>query len=956
MSKHVRLSVLLATLGLLAALRAARADELCATSGLDTPPPGGGVVNTYYPGTAAGQLLPGTISIPVGPPVGAQAIVAGDLLFIIQMQDATINFQNDDRYGDATQGDNLGRGMLDPREAGKFEYVVATGAVAGGFVPIKGEGPDLDGGGPGNPGTINTYTNADATATEGQRRYQVIRVPRYASLNMPGLGASITAGYWNGSTGGILVFQVAGTLTLSSTRLLSATGRGFRGGSGQRVGDNGNVIGATALDYRTPSISGAETGSHGNKGEGIAGTPRYVRNSFSGFELDTGVEGYPAGSRARGAPANAGGGGTDSAPVTNNNSAGGGGGGNGGPGGGGGNTSDDQPLGGHGGAAFLVPLIGTPLWGPGRLVMGGGGGSGTKDDNSPSESFGGSGGGIVLIHAGSFAGTGIIESNGVGSPNLGSNDGGGGAGAGGSVLIISKSQDFSAATLTVNANGGKGENAGSGTSVLGPGGGGGGGVVLMTPVTTGSVTVTTTPGASGTTGSGSDPHGSTPGTVGTLPPGDPSNPYVDPATLVPGADSAADCDNNGAPVNTVPGPQGTLIDTPLVFSPANGNMISTVDPDSDPLDIVVTISVTSGILTVDGTAVGLTSVSGDGTNSVVLTGTWAEINDALNPLTYTPAAAFTGLATLTILADDQGNIGLGAVQTDTDNVTINVGNQNLPPALTVPGATQTTPEDTPRVFSLDLSNRVSVSDPDSDPNPIQVTITVDDGNPATLNDGVITLADISNLATVTGDGTGSVTMTGTMSALEAALGRDLAGSPGFSYTPAPNFVGSVTITIVVDDLGWSLAGAQVTPLTDTGTITVDVTAVNDAPVAVDDAYTVVNTDVLNATLSGVLLNDSDVEGQTLTAVLVSPPATGLLVLNSDGTFTYDPPDDFLGTVTFTYQANDGTNDSNVATVTISVVLNTRIGRQRAGYCGLTGLEVFAILAALRFRRRPARNR
>src|SRR5207244_84247 len=68
----------------------------------------------------------------------------------------------------------------------------------------------------------------------------------------------------------------------------------------------------------------------------------------------------------------------------------------------------------------------------------------------------------------------------------------------------------------------------------------------------------------------------------------------------------------------------------------------------------------------------------------------------------------------------------------------------------------------------------------------------------------------------------------------------------------------------------------------------------------------------------VLTNDPDVDGDSLAAVLVSGPANGTLPLNPDGSFTYTPAANFNGTDTFTYKANDGTADSTVATVTITV--------------------------------------
>ena len=55
---------------------------------------------------------------------------------------------------------------------------------------------------------------------------------------------------------------------------------------------------------------------------------------------------------------------------------------------------------------------------------------------------------------------------------------------------------------------------------------------------------------------------------------------------------------------------------------------------------------------------------------------------------------------------------------------------------------------------------------------------------------------------------------------------------------------------------------------------------------------------------GVLGNDSDIDGDTLTAVLVSGPAHGTLALNSDGSFTYTPSANYNGSDAFRYKAND----------------------------------------------------
>ena len=98
----------------------------------------------------------------------------------------------------------------------------------------------------------------------------------------------------------------------------------------------------------------------------------------------------------------------------------------------------------------------------------------------------------------------------------------------------------------------------------------------------------------------------------------------------------------------------------------------------------------------------------------------------------------------------------------------------------------------------------------------------------------------------------------------------------------------------------------------------DFTPPNTAPVAVNDAYSVIGGATLTVPAPGVLGNDTDADGDPLTAVLASGPSSGTLVLQPDGSFQYTPGENTVGPVTFTYRANDGSADSNVATVTITV--------------------------------------
>jgi LPXTG-site transpeptidase (sortase) family protein len=468
----------------------AQADSgLCAIPGNDGP--GGtlsGIINTYYPGTAS--VGAGATTIPVGPASGAgTGISAGDLLLVMQMQDAAINSSNTGAYGDGSAGDPA-TGSTDLNNSGRYEYVVATGPVSGGSVPIQGAGA--------GSGLIYSYTNADFTATQGQRRYQVIRVPQYSSAT---LSSGLTALRWNGQVGGVLALDVAGETTLGGTVDLS--GFGFRGGGGRQ--DSGDP-GFLDTDYRTPWANEP----NGSKGEGIAGTPRLVYSEATGSIVDTGVEGYPNGAMARGAPGNAGGGGTDGRPTANDENTGGGGGGNGGTGGKGGyawRSIDDS--GGFGGLAFAAS--------PSRLTMGGGGGAGTRNNTPgvPTASSGAAGGGLAFIRSGTVSGTGSIVVD--GSDGIApANDGGGGGGAGGTVLLLAESGGLGG--LTVSAQGGDGGDAwptqapgGYPGARHGPGGGGGGGVILLSAAATGT---NVSGGINGTSTTALDPYGAQPGNPG----------------------------------------------------------------------------------------------------------------------------------------------------------------------------------------------------------------------------------------------------------------------------------------------------------------------------------------------------------------------------------------------------------------------------------------------------------
>lgn len=480
--------------------------QICGTPGFDGSGNITASVNTYYP--IAGNVtlesgLARTVTLaavplddPYGNNFGNMSINAGDMLLIIQMQDATIQASDNNLYGSGSfpsAPDNLGgSGFTLLGNTGVFEYAVATNAVplTGGVLTFRASGLAN--------GTVNTFYNEAATASRGKRTFQVVRIPQYSNLV---LSSDIKTPPFNGVAGGIIAFDVAGSMNFNG-HTIDASARGFRGGFGPVFNSGGNI---SSL-YMIPSSDFRSVG----KGEGIAGTPRYMWDGYN--QVDNATEGLPGGSYGKGAPGNAGGGGND-------HNSGGGGGGNGGYGGVGGNGTatvisppNTFPNGGRPGAITYssAPDIS-------RIIMGGGGGGGDAND-ALNGVKGGVGGGVILINVGRIIGKGTILANG-GEGAAGAQgsqpDGAGGGGAGGTVYIKVTNPD-PLAMLIIEAKGGNGGNTRNdpGSNEHGPGGGGGGGVIFYTtpPAT---VDLKVNKGNSGKTDSGAgSSHGASSGKDG----------------------------------------------------------------------------------------------------------------------------------------------------------------------------------------------------------------------------------------------------------------------------------------------------------------------------------------------------------------------------------------------------------------------------------------------------------
>jgi VCBS repeat-containing protein len=313
--------------------------------------------------------------------------------------------------------------------------------------------------------------------------------------------------------------------------------------------------------------------------------------------------------------------------------------------------------------------------------------------------------------------------------------------------------------------------------------------------------------------------------------------------------------------------------------------------------------------------------------------------------TYTPSADFNGEDSFTYIVDD------GSGQTATGTVTISIAAINDAP---VAGADEfATDEDMP------VSGNVLVNDTDVEGDSLvaalaqgptsgtvelnsdgsftytpsadfngsdSFTYTVDDGQggtatgtvsitvnaindaPVANNDELVTDEDmpangnvLTNDSDVDGDSLTAALQDGPTS---GAVEMNADGS--FTYTPNADFNGSDSFTYVVDD---GQGGTAI------GTVSITVNPVNDAPVAVNDEAT---TDEDMPVSGNVLTNDSDVDGDSLTAALQDGPANGTAEVNADGSFTYTPNADFNGSDSFTYVVDDGQGGTAVGTVSITV--------------------------------------
>ncbi|MDB5738993.1 MAG: outer rane adhesin like protein [Alphaproteobacteria bacterium] len=312
--------------------------------------------------------------------------------------------------------------------------------------------------------------------------------------------------------------------------------------------------------------------------------------------------------------------------------------------------------------------------------------------------------------------------------------------------------------------------------------------------------------------------------------------------------------------------------------PVNHAPVALADPGyATNEDTALAVNAANGVLAND------TDADGDTLTASIVTGPTHALNFTLNPdgsFNYTPTANFHGTDTFTYQAND----GHGGTSNATATITIASVN-DAPVAVADPG--YATNEDT--ALSVNAANGVLANDTDVDGDTLTASI-----------------------------------VTGPTHALSFTLNPD--GS--FNYTPTANFHGTDTFTYQANDGHGGTSNA---------TATITIASVNDAPVAVDDSgySTTVNT-ALVVPATGVLANDTDVDGDPLTSAIVTNAGHGNVVLNPDGSFTYTPTNGYVGGDSFTYKANDGSLNSNTATVTLTVTANPHLFPGTPGDDNLTG--------------------
>lgn len=282
----------------------------------------------------------------------------------------------------------------------------------------------------------------------------------------------------------------------------------------------------------------------------------------------------------------------------------------------------------------------------------------------------------------------------------------------------------------------------------------------------------------------------------------------------------------------------------------------------------------------------------------------ASINPTSGLCTWMPSAA--GNFSITVRATDNGSPAQTASQAVSITVnpapTLNPGSVNQPPVITLSSGPLSVPHHGSVVISS--AGAIAVQDPDAGSSPIQATVQVDSGT--------LQLAETSGLTAVSGNGSATLVLTGSQTAITQALNS-------LQFVAASGFAGSVHLTLTTDDLGNTGSGGS-----KTATSSVDLVVLDQPPVMNPSASKLAQVSVRRGGTLAVdvahglrrLFKDSD--GDPLTFRLARKPAHGQVRMHADGSYVFVPARNFHGRTTFVVQAFDGTRLSRPVTITVNV--------------------------------------
>ncbi|EMI15277.1 Cadherin domain protein [Rhodopirellula maiorica SM1] len=332
---------------------------------------------------------------------------------------------------------------------------------------------------------------------------------------------------------------------------------------------------------------------------------------------------------------------------------------------------------------------------------------------------------------------------------------------------------------------------------------------------------------------------------------------------------------NDAPINTVPGTQTVAEETATTIS---GISISDIDAASG--NVTTRLQVTAGVVNV--TLAGSASISAgtNGTGDLTIQGSVADINATLASLSYTGNADVIGTAadTLTVTTNDGGNTGSGGALQDTDTVQINITAVNDTPAVNGPGTTLSATE---QVGLAIEGTGFTVTDVDAASGTMTATIAVGEGT-------ISVAGGDSGITISSGNGTGIVTITGTLSQIDNLLIG--AGTGTITYLNSSDTPSSsTTITVTVNDGGNTGADpgltADGTSEEDSASQTINITATNDDPTnpgGLPSDITVTEDVSSDVDLSQMNLSDVDHGGGSLTVTLTTSTGGNLTASSGGG--------------------------------------------------------------------------